>query len=49
MSSTSAASTNAALQQLSARYELPLQVFSDNGPQFISEEFKKFLKSFGVL
>lgn len=49
MSSTSAASTDAALQQLLVRYELPLQVLSDNGPQFISEEFKKILKSLGVL
>lgn len=49
MTSTSAASTIAVLQQLFARYGLPLEVVSDNGHQYISEEFKTLLKSLGVL
>ena len=36
------------LQHLFAVYGLPEQVVSDNGPQFTSEEFKKFLKANGV-
>jgi hypothetical protein len=49
MSSTTTASTIAVLQQLFARYGLPREVVSDNGPQFISKEFNTFLKSLGIL
>ena len=36
------------LRQLFSCYGLPEQVVSDNGPQFMSEEFNAFLKSNGV-
>ncbi|XP_054708231.1 uncharacterized protein K02A2.6-like [Uloborus diversus] len=49
MSSTVSSSTIAALQQLFSRYGFPLEIVSDNGPQFISHEFSQFLKSVGVV
>ena len=45
MSSTTAAQTILTLRRLFARYGLPSQVVSDNGPQFVSEEFAHFLSS----
>ena len=48
MTSTSAAKTITMLRHLFAAYGLPEQVVSDNGPQFISEEFQTFLKGNGV-
>ena len=44
MSGTTSNMTITALRSLFARYGFPLQVVSDNGPQFISEEFTSFLK-----
>ena len=40
--------TIAVLRQLFAQYGLPNQLVSDNGPQFTSEEFSKFLRTNGV-
>ena len=43
-SNTKTGSTVRALEGLFARYGLPLEILSDNGPQFISQEFECFLK-----
>ena len=48
MKNTTAANTISILRALFARTGLPLQVVSDNGPQFVSEEFAKFMKSNGI-
>ena len=48
MSSTTAAKTIAVLRELFARYGLPHQLVSDNGPQFAAEEFTMFLRVNGV-
>lgn len=48
MESTTATVTIAAIRNLFARYGLPQVVVSDNGPQFISKEFKDFLKQNSV-
>ena len=44
MKQTKSLDTIEILRSLFARYGLPLQLVTDNGPQFISEEFKTFLK-----
>ena len=43
MTSTSAEQTIVVLRQLFASYGLPLQLVSDNGPQFTAIEFQRFL------
>ena len=48
MTSTSAEQTIIVLRQLFASYGLPLQLVSDNGPQFTAIEFQCFLKGNGV-
>ena len=48
MSSTTSTATINALRSLFARFGLPVQVVSDNGPQFTSEEFTSFLKKNGI-
>ena len=48
MSSTSAASTINALRHMFSSYGLPKEVVSDNGPQFVAEEFEIFLKRNGI-
>ena len=48
MTSTSAEQTIIVLRQLFASYGLPLQLVSDNGPQFTAIEFQRFLKGNGV-
>ena len=48
MPSTSAEKTISTLQQLFSSYGLLEQIVSDNGPQFIAEEFATFLKSNGI-
>ena len=44
MSSTTASATIRELRHLFASFGLPEQLVSDNGPQFVSEEFQSFLK-----
>ena len=48
MTSTTALKTIMELRKLFAAYGLPEQLVSDNGPQFVSEEFAIFLKSNGI-
>ena len=48
MSSTTASKTIATLRHLFSAYGLPEQLVSDNGPQFVSEEFQTFMKQNGV-
>ena len=48
MSSTTSAATIRKLRGLFASYGLPVQLVSDNGLQFASDEFSSFLKSNGV-
>ena len=45
MSSTTASATIRELRRLFASFGLPEQLVSDNGPQFVSEEFQSFLKA----
>ena len=44
MDTTTSTKTIEKLQNLFARYGVPSQLVSDNGPQFKSEEFQMFLK-----
>ena len=44
VTSTTANATIEALRALFARYGLPHESVSDNGPQFVAGEFKSFLK-----
>ena len=48
MNSTTATATVNLLRSLFASQGLALEVVTDNGPQFISEEFKRFLRLNGV-
>ena len=48
MSSTTTEQTIAVMRQLFAQFGLPKQVISDNGPHFISEEFRHFMPSNGI-
>ncbi len=48
MTSTTAAQTVMVLRELFARTGVPEQLGSDNGPQFISEEFQIFLRNNGI-
>ena len=48
MKSTTSTKTIKVLHDLFAPYGLPLQLVSDNGPQFVSEEFSKFFKQNGI-
>jgi len=48
MSTTTASKTVSVLREVFARYGLPQQLVSDNGPQFIAEEFSEFLRLNGV-
>ena len=44
MKQTKTSNTIGVLRTLFARYGLPLHVVSDNGPPFISDEFREFLR-----
>ena len=48
MSQTTTAKTIVVLRHLFASHGLPAQIVSDNGPQFVSEEFAALLKANGV-
>ena len=48
MSSTTAVKTVEVLRRMFAAYGLPLQIVTNNGPQFVSQEFADFMKSNGV-
>ena len=48
MRNTTAAETVVTLRSLFARMGLPEQVASDNGPQFVSGEFKHFIEMNGI-
>ena len=48
MSSTTSGATIDKLRYMFASYGLPEELVSDNGPQFVSEEFDMFLKKNGI-
>ena len=48
MTSTTSELTIQALRGLFAAHGLPDQVVSDNGPQFVSKEFQRFMKENGI-
>ena len=51
MQSTTAAKTKARIEELRnifARNGIPHQLVSDNGPQFVSDEFRNFMKVNGI-
>ena len=48
MSYTTTSKTVEVLRDLFARFGIPEQIVSDNGPQFVSEEFQAFIKSNGI-
>ena len=48
MKSTTSAQTILVLRAMFARFGLPKQLVSDNGPQFMSDEFEQFLVRNGV-
>ena len=48
MKKTTATKTIELLHVIFARFGLPEQVVTDNGPQFVSEDFSHFLKSNGI-
>lgn len=48
MKSTTTSKTISELRTIFARYGLPKELVSDNGPQFIAEEFKIFLRENGI-
>ena len=48
MTSTASELTIEALQGMCEVHGLPDQVFSDNGPQFVSKEFQQFMKENGI-
>ena len=49
MRNTTAAETVATLRSLFARMGLPEPVVSDNGPQFVSGQFKHFTEMNGII
>ena len=47
-SSTTSSTTIDILRTIFARFGLPNQIVSDNGPQFVSEEFNRFVTNNGI-
>ena len=48
MASTTSQKTIGALKAMFAAYGLPEQIVTDNGPQFVAEEFAVFMRSNGI-
>ena len=48
MKSTTASRTIEVLRSLFSRFGIPHQLVSDNGPQFVSEEYKQFCEQNGI-
>ena len=48
MNSATSATTIVALREMFARFGIPDQIVSDNGSQFASDEFQKFMKMNGI-
>ena len=48
MSSTTAVRTISVLREMFSRLGIPEQLVSDNGPQFLSDEFKQFMTTNGI-
>ena len=48
MTTTTTSKTIVILREMFARYGLPRQIVTDNGPQFISQEFQKFMGVNGI-
>lgn len=48
MSLTTAEATIKVFKKVFARFRLPYQILSGNGPQYTSAEFNEFLKKFGI-
>ena len=48
VSSTTSSTTIEVLRDLFARFGIPEQIVSDNGSQFVSEEFQAFVRSNGI-
>ncbi|XP_065182445.1 uncharacterized protein K02A2.6-like [Sycon ciliatum] len=48
MNSTTAPVTNRRLREVFAQHGLPDQIVSDNGPQFTSDEFRRFTEANGI-
>ena len=48
MKSTTAERTVQALAEIFARHGLPATLYSDNGPQFISETFAQYMRAMGI-
>ena len=48
MSSTTAVRTISVLREIFSRLGIPEQLVSDNGPQFLSDEFKQFMTANGI-
>ena len=45
---TQTTKTTKVLRNIFASYGLPEQLVSDNGPQFVSEEFRRFTREYGI-
>lgn len=48
MRSTTTKKTIEKLEEMFSRYGIPVQLVSDNGPQFVSEEMEAFLRRNGI-